>query len=63
MSGERTIYLSENSERETKLKIEWNLEIKEVPAFVQKIVSGELSKATDQAMKLIKADCAQIGKT
>lgn len=55
MSGDRTIHISENGSEETKVKVEWNLEIKEVPAFVQGIVSGQLTKATDRAIKMIQA--------
>lgn len=53
MNGYRSIELTETGQGKTKAKICWNLDIMEVPAFVEGIATGQLSKATDMAIEKI----------
>lgn len=54
LSGNRTIRISEDSPGKIRIDIEWNIEIREVPDFVQGIVSDQLEKATDHAISLVE---------
>jgi hypothetical protein len=56
MSGERKIVLVPMGKNGTRVDVSWKLEVKNVPGFVQKIVKGQISKATDEALKKFKEE-------
>ncbi len=64
MAGERKIVLVPTGENRTRVDVSWNLEVKNVPGFVQGIVKGQISKATEDALKRFKegAEGVPIGK-
>jgi ribosome-associated toxin RatA of RatAB toxin-antitoxin module len=51
MDGERTITFVPLGKNNTRIEVEWELELKEVPGFVQTIVKGQIGKATDNALE------------
>lgn len=56
MSGERKIVLVPLAKNSTRVDVSWKLEVKDVPGFVQNIVKGQISKATEGALKKIKTE-------
>jgi uncharacterized protein YndB with AHSA1/START domain len=68
LAGERKIVLVPMGKNSTRVDVLWKLEVKDVPGFVQNIVKGQISKATDEALKKIKIEAerapqATVGKT
>jgi Polyketide cyclase / dehydrase and lipid transport len=59
MSGGRTVVLMPMGKNETRVDVEWNLELRSVPGFVQGIVKNQISKATEKALAKIAADAEQ----
>ncbi len=53
MTGERTIALTQSGKNGTRVDVEWDFELKDVPGFVGGIVKNQLSKATDAALAKI----------
>jgi len=51
MGGERTLTLVPKGENSTRVEVSWKIEVKNVPGFVQGIVKGQISKATEDALK------------
>jgi hypothetical protein len=56
MVGSRKIRLVQTDEKATRVHVSWNLEVKNVPGFVQAIVRGQISKATENALKRFKEE-------
>jgi carbon monoxide dehydrogenase subunit G len=56
MTGERTIVLVPLGKNSTRVDVEWNFELKNVPGFVQSFVKKQISKVTDKALTKIAAD-------
>lgn len=50
MDGERTITLVPLGKNSTRVEVEWDLHLKDVPGFVQTIVKGQIGKATENAL-------------
>jgi uncharacterized protein YndB with AHSA1/START domain len=53
MDGERTITLVPMGKNTTRVDVEWDLKLKDVPGFVQSLVKGQISKTTEQALRKI----------
>src|SRR2546426_2270051 len=53
ISGERVIMVSPLGGNETKVEVVWSLQLQGVPGFVDGIVSGQISKITEEALKKI----------
>jgi carbon monoxide dehydrogenase subunit G len=51
LGGERTITLVPSGESSTRVDVSWKIDVKDVPGFVQGIVKGQISKATEDALK------------
>src|SRR5579864_3787504 len=51
MDGERTITLVPLGKNGTRVYVDWELNLKDVPGFVQNIVKGQISKTTEQALE------------
>jgi carbon monoxide dehydrogenase subunit G len=51
IGGERTVILVPSGENSTRVDVSWKIEVKNVPGFVQGIVKGQISKATEDALK------------
>jgi ribosome-associated toxin RatA of RatAB toxin-antitoxin module len=51
MDGERTITFVPLGKNNTRIEVEWDLKLKDVPGFVQTIVKGQIAKATDNALE------------
>jgi hypothetical protein len=62
MSGERKIVLVPLGKNSTRVDVSWKLEVKDVPGFVQNIVKGQISKATDDALKKIKREAESAAR-
>lgn len=56
MSGERKLILVPMGKNSTRVDVTWKLEVKDVPGFVQGIVKGQISKATEDALKKFKKE-------
>jgi hypothetical protein len=56
MGGQRTITLVPTGDNSTRVDVSWSLEVKGVPGFVQGIVKGQISKATEEALKKFKKE-------
>lgn len=56
MEGERRIVLVPLGKNSTRVDVSWKLEVKGVPGFVQSIVGGQISKATEDALKKFKKE-------
>jgi hypothetical protein len=56
MSGCRKIVLVPMGKNSTRVEVSWDLEVKNVPGFVQNIVKAQISRATDEALKKIKSE-------
>ncbi len=53
ITGERIITLAPTSNDKTRIDVAWNLELKELPGFVEGIVKNQISKATEAALRKI----------
>jgi len=67
MAGERNLVLVPLGKNNTRIEVSWRFEVKDVPGFVQGLVKGQISKATEEALKRIKEEAehrlpAQRGK-
>jgi ribosome-associated toxin RatA of RatAB toxin-antitoxin module len=62
MDGERTITFVPVSKESTRVDVEWDLKLKDVPGFVQTIVKGQIGKATDDALKKIKQEAESAAR-
>lgn len=51
MDGERTVTFVPMGKNATRVDVEWDLKLKDVPSFVQTIVKGQISKATEGALE------------
>ncbi len=51
MDGERTITFVPLGKNNTRIEVDWELKLKDVPGFVQTIVKGQIGKATDNALE------------
>ena len=51
VTGERTITLVPKGEGSTRVDVSWKIDVKDVPGFVQGIVKGQISKATEDALE------------
>lgn len=60
MGGERRIVFVPTGEDSTRVDVSWNLEVKNVPGFVQGIVRGQISKATEDALKKFKKEAETV---
>lgn len=56
MTGERMIVFVPTGKNSTRVDVSWTLEVKGVPGFVQNIVKGQISKATEDALKRFKRE-------
>jgi len=56
MSGERRLILVPMGKNSVRVDVTWKLEVKDVPGFVQGIVKGQISKATENALKKFKKE-------
>jgi len=56
MAGERKVVLASTGEDSTRVDVTWRLEVKDVPGFVQGIVKGQISKATEDALMRFKKE-------
>jgi uncharacterized protein YndB with AHSA1/START domain len=55
MAGERLIALKPTKEA-TEVDVEWKIEVKGVPGFVQGIVKNQISNATEKALDMISKE-------
>jgi hypothetical protein len=55
-TGERKIVLAPTGKNSTRVDVTWEIEVKDVPGFVQGIVRGQLAKATEDALKKFKKE-------
>jgi uncharacterized membrane protein len=62
MDGERTITFVPTGKKSTRVDVEWDLKLKDVPGFVQTIVKGQIGKATDDALKKIKQEAESAAR-
>jgi uncharacterized membrane protein len=53
MDGGRVITFVPMGKNSTRVDVEWDLNLKEVPGFVKGLVEGQMSKATDKALNRI----------
>lgn len=51
MTGVRTITFVPQRGASTRVHVEWDLELKDVPGFVQSIVKGQIGKTTEKALE------------
>jgi len=56
MMGERKVTFVPLGKNNTRVDVSWKLEVKDVPGFVQNIVKGQISKATEEALKKFKKE-------
>ncbi len=56
MTGERKIVLVPMGKNSTRVDVSWEIEVKDVPGFVQGIVKGQIAKATEDALKKFKRE-------
>jgi hypothetical protein len=59
MTGERSIILVPLGKNSTRVDVEWNLELKDVPGFVEGIVKNQISKATEKALAKIAEEAGR----
>lgn len=45
----------------TQVDVSWKMEVKNVPGFVQGIVKGQISKATEDALKRFRTEADRPG--
>jgi carbon monoxide dehydrogenase subunit G len=60
MTGERMIILVPMGKNTTRVDVSWDIEVKDVPGFVQGIVKGQIAKATDEALKKFKKEAERV---
>jgi ribosome-associated toxin RatA of RatAB toxin-antitoxin module len=60
MTGERKIVLVPLGKNSTRVDVTWEIEVKDVPGFVQGIVRGQLAKATEDALKKFKKEAESV---
>ena len=60
MTGERQITLVPMGKNGTRVDVSWKLDVKNVPGFVQGIVKGQISKATEDALKKFKKEAERV---
>jgi len=60
MGGERKIVLTPTGDDRTRVDVSWNIEVADAPGFVQGIVKGQISKATEDALKKFKNEAERI---
>jgi carbon monoxide dehydrogenase subunit G len=53
MAGERMITFVPMGRNSTRVDVEWDLNLQEVPGFVRALVEGQMSRATDKALDRI----------
>ncbi|MDG6914798.1 MAG: SRPBCC family protein [Nitrososphaerota archaeon] len=58
MEGVRTITFVPVGKGSTRVDVEWDLELKDVPGFVQAIVKGQIGKTTEEALERISEEVA-----
>jgi ribosome-associated toxin RatA of RatAB toxin-antitoxin module len=63
MSGDRKIVLVPMGKNSTRVDVSWHLEVKDAPGFVQNIVKGQISKATEEALKRFKREAERAPAT
>jgi hypothetical protein len=56
MTGGRKIVLVPLGKNSTRVDVSWEIEVKDVPGFVQGIVKGQIAKATEDALKKFKKE-------
>ncbi len=56
LAGERKVVLAPLGINGTRVDVSWQLEVNDVPGFVQGIVKAQISKATDDALKKFKTE-------
>jgi ribosome-associated toxin RatA of RatAB toxin-antitoxin module len=61
IDGQRTITFVPLGKNSTRVEVEWELRLKDVPGFVQTIVKGQIAKATENALDRL-AEAAEGGK-
>lgn len=63
MDGERVITLVPMGKNSTRVDVEWELKLRDVPGFVQTIVKGQISKTTESALEKIakEAEAPMVG--
>lgn len=61
MEGSRTITFVPKGDDSTRVEVEWDLELKDVPGFVQSIVKGQIGKTTEKALERISAAVSAEG--
>ena len=49
MTGERNLVLVPLGKNKTRIDVSWRFQVNDVPGFVQGIVRGQISKATEEA--------------
>lgn len=60
VTGQRDVELNQDGS-ETQINVSWELELKEVPDFVQGIVQNQISKVTEGAIEMIAAAAVSDG--
>ena len=63
MRGERSLTLVPLGKNNTRVDVSWSFELLDVPGFVVSLVKGQISKATDEALKRIKAEAEATAKS
>jgi uncharacterized membrane protein len=63
MDGERMITFVPMGKRSTRVDVEWDLQLKEVPGFVKGLVEGQMSRATDKALDRIAEAAEEAQRT
>lgn len=61
MAGERVVTLVPLGRKSTRVDVSWSLEVKDVPGFVQGIIGGQISKATEDALRKFKREAELTG--
>jgi len=56
MTGDRKVVLVPMGKNSTRVDVSWHLEVRDVPGFVQNIVKGQISRATEEALKRFKRE-------
>jgi len=47
-------------EDSTSGDVSWNLEVKSVPGFVEEIMKGQISKATEDALRMLEKEAESV---
>lgn len=59
MEGSRTLTFVSTGLGVTRVDVEWDLALKDVPGFVQAIVKGQIGKATETALERISEELSR----